>query len=216
MANREAIFQADVGGSSATGTQAEGPGDMAYRGVMPKALGRAIVAIARQKEISLEEQEIEGITDELYATLSTPDEAQIEAIRSIRQQKPWAAAIRVVSLLLLGLRKTRAMYGRMVTTWHELYRVSVPCPLQADIGQAEVIQQMPHAQVSPRDRMEEWLRTARGNNVITELRWIVPSTSVAIDRLRNELPPGPRPSGNIILKLLSVAGIPFKVGGQPS
>jgi hypothetical protein len=42
MPSREAVFNADVDGHSSNGTAIEGANDLAYRGVLPRALGIAL------------------------------------------------------------------------------------------------------------------------------------------------------------------------------
>ena len=104
----------DYAGHSAAATQIEGPGDLAYRGVMPKALGQALCGTSIRSSAS------DSSDHEEFATSREAVAARLEMSRRHANRHTASPATMVTTALVLGLRKVRAEYASLVQTWREL------------------------------------------------------------------------------------------------
>ena len=103
-APRELVLNADRGGRSAEGVRQEEPSDLGYRGLMPTSLG---VCLQQASPLSRD-------APEEYALLRERGGIELEASVRSAAAKRAAPAIRVTSLLMLGIRKIRACYLQRV------------------------------------------------------------------------------------------------------
>ena len=99
---REALLSQDVAGSSAASANKECGTDLAYRGVLPKALG---VAICHLSPASLEDLELEQ-----FASLRNSRALQSEIQALARRQRPFLPAAQCCQRLVVGLRFIRSAY----------------------------------------------------------------------------------------------------------
>ena len=149
--SRESLLFVDVDESSATATSRELGSDLAYRGILPRCLGRVLCELSEPHFARMEEGDCEA-----YATLRHSPAVQSE-LRSLETRaKPFFNAITLCQRLALGLRFVRAAYLARLEAWALLAQSSLPrvpaAPAEAipDLGPAP-----PEARRS--DPVTEWL-----------------------------------------------------------
>lgn len=189
MPSREALFSRDVGGHSSEDVRAECEVDLAYRGVIPRALGYVL------RETS-DTMDPESSSEEDFATANEADAAMREASRARSRWSRAGAGKEVAVALVLGLRKIRASYVRQIEAWCELRRLACATPSgpEAEEGEEEEDED-PAAPPAPavsrtvelENRISAWAATANGCHSIAQLRWLIPDHSTAVARIRAEL-----------------------------
>ena len=166
-------FGHDDESSSRTVTSSELGHDLAYRGIMPRELGRFLRRHGQSNCTRLPEEDapdeqfgsfldMQGAADELVATAE-------RCVRAV------GAAIGVLRLLMLGLRCIRAEYLKRLDAWASA--------MTASLSEATA-QVLP---AGPLDRARTWLRTPEGGTFLRELRWLAADRSTAVNRLRSVL-----------------------------
>ena len=232
MPAREDVFGQDVGGHSVTGTRMEGPCDLGYRGLMPKALGFALRAgsDASASVSAMEEaEELRALAeDEEFADGRQIDAAEEESARRRAVVKAYPGATTITTLLILGLRRVRAEYMARLNAWAELQKIWMsPGGEDAD-GAGDGHLQPPQDTVAgvgpviPRatadqalsDRIGQWANTAHGRTSVRHLRWAAGPVNVLAARLRAELGHLAHTSLEQLEAVCARIGIPISVGGR--
>ena len=153
-------FGHDDESSSRTVTSSELGHDLAYRGIMPRELGRFLRRHGQSNCTRLPEKDapdeqfgsfldMQGAADELVATAE-------RCVRAV------GAAIGVLRLLMLGLRCIRAEYLKRLDAWASA--------MTASLSEATA-QVLPAGPLNPRppaapDRARTWLRTPEGGTFL--------------------------------------------------
>ena len=119
----ENIFDSTFATDRKKASALEGPADLAYRGVMPAALGRAIQNVDIEKEDK--DPDLEW-----FATIYDPAQTTQDADRRSTLWRLQQPAIMVFTTLVLGLRWLRAELRRRVKAWKAVATASyhVPSP----------------------------------------------------------------------------------------
>ena len=185
MSDREVIYGEDVEGSSKHAVSREAGADLAYRGVIPRGLGKCL----RMHAVPSRPQE-DDVFPEEFATAGSPDAYTAEAQEVLGIHRMCWAPLRIASLLVLGIRKIRAEYAERIEAWRSLRR----CALQIQsVGSSASSQSGVNATVrgvllhTLQARVEVWAGSSGGRGCIRELRWECPTLSVLAARLRGEL-----------------------------
>ena len=189
-------FGHDDESSSRTVTSSELGHDLAYRGIMPRELGRFLRRHGQSNCTRLPEKDapdeqfgsfldMQGAADELVATAE-------RCVRAV------GAAIGVLRLLMLGLRCIRAEYLKRLDAWASA--------MTASLSEATA-QVLP---AGPLDRARTWLRTPEGGTFLRELRWLAADRSTAVNRLRSVL--RTNHSNDRLAEILMEFGIPLRTG----
>ena len=134
MSEREQLYGRDEDGHSARGVRLEGANDLAYRCVMPRELGVAIVRLATDGACGrcAEEEKVEQFEE--VATLLQRDALQAEVTHRRKQTQAVIPAVQVTMALALGLRLVRVEYAKRIAAWKELW--SARHTLEPGVGQA--------------------------------------------------------------------------------
>jgi hypothetical protein len=137
--------------------------------------------------------------------------------------RKYSAAIRVTTVLILGVRGVRAAYAEMLRAWQELMQTELGPVAPVVDDEAPLVPEpvAPAAPVIP-DRaavlqahISRWAPSPQGQRVIRELRWLCPSLQTLAARVRAELPP----TGTGVQQILSACrllGIPVRSGEETS
>ena len=183
--------------------------DLAYRGVLPGALGRFIKRAAN--ESSSDMRGVPEPLDELFSSSRDLSTAAEDVERSLSNLFSAAGAgVNVLRLLFLGLRSIRAEYLKRISAWADATEAAL------DAGTFVPALPLPPPAAQPPDtRLLDWLASAAGLAFLRELRWLAPSMEVAVARLRGACRvPGYRPSDARLRNLLVAAGVPSTHQGQ--
>ncbi|CAE8583470.1 unnamed protein product [Polarella glacialis] len=114
---------------------------MGYRGVMPRALGLALLKSPLPTA--------GGDSEEEYATNREPVAASSEAARRRSRQSRLVPFVRVTAALVLVLRRVRAAYAERIAAWREMSSLT-HCPaLHVDAGPGPLIPAPPAAPPPP-------------------------------------------------------------------
>ena len=119
--SRESLLSVDVDGSSATATSRELGSDLAYRGILPRNLGRVLCQLPEADFDRLMESNIE-----VLATLRHPAAVQSELQTMASRAKPFSQTLALCQRLALGLRFVRAAYLSRLEAWVLLAQSSIP------------------------------------------------------------------------------------------
>ena len=160
---------------SAPGIARETAADLAYRGVMPAALGRLLVDLGTDSPASNVVQEA-ALGEERQGTML---DQRTVAAESLRRQKTMAvvqAPTSVITALLLGIRKLRYVYAERINAWKQLRACSTPqagSSNDAIATQTEQVTGGPHRITSNtwQHRLSVWTSSAAGQNIARQLRW---------------------------------------------
>ena len=146
MPDREALYADEAQGHSSHGVSLEGACDLAYRGIMPRALGKALdshdIAFGAAPPVHSDSD------GEEYATWAQPEQVEQEVMKTTARQRRCRNSIRVTTVLLLGLRKMRAEYAQIISAWCELQQLasSLSDPVAAPVPPAG---NAPHPPAAP-------------------------------------------------------------------
>ena len=215
MPDREALYAEEPQGHSSHGVSLEGACDLAYRGIVPRALGKALDA--HDMVVGAAPPVHSDSDGEEYATLAQPEQVEQEVMKITARQKRCCNAIRVTTVLLLGLRKMRAEYAQMISAWCELQKLasSLSTPVAAPVPPAG---NAPHPQAAPAipraillsSILQEWLTSQEGLSVIESLRWLAPGPSTLVARVRSEMGIPTGASSQQVLRACEPLGIPVR------
>lgn len=234
MPEREAVYGADVGHHSAEGVRQEGAADLAYRGVMPRALGDALsdesAGTTTVAPGSVESVEYEPEEDEAYATRREVDDALQEAFRRAGALRRHRAAIRITTLLILGLRRIRAEYSRRIEAWKTMWELSIDsanrragqqglegpalCIAPGEVG-PEIVSARAHAAARCQELrrcIAAWAASASGTRQIRLLRWALPNHAGVVAVVRASTWPYQRAGPVQIRSACEELGIPVRDG----
>ena len=200
---REALLSQDVAGSSAASANKECGTDLAYRGVLPKALG---VAICHLSPASLEDLELEQ-----FASLRNSRALQSEIQALARRQRPFLPAAQCCQRLVVGLRFIRSAYHARVSVWLRLAEATLPRPPPQALPDGVEDNPAPAAAGS----LSSWLGSATGTAFIQELRWALLPQHAATQRLRRTAPCRHLRDATLTQLLLDNGGA-FLTAGQAS
>ena len=205
--DREVILSADTGGHSAAAVCAEGECDLAHRGVLPAALGRAILQAARGTPVP-----DDALPDaaEGFAHLLSSAQLAAEQARHRSLADRLRPAIDFTAVLLCGLRAARWQYsartGLVASCVRSMQACSAPQPEPAMAG---IRLGVP----SPLARYQAWSTSPGGVVTLRALRWLAPTSAIMCSRLSSEL--GCRLSERTlqqIVRLAQASGVPVRTG----
>eukprot|EP00439_Symbiodinium_sp_Y106_P055377 s232_g7.t1 len=108
---REAYLSEEPRGSSRDCSHRAKGHDLAYRGVLPLALGKALCSLHHAANVD------HLLPAEIFATLRQPGQATAEAATSHSRASRIQPAVVVSSLLLLGLRFVRSEFQQRLDAW---------------------------------------------------------------------------------------------------
>ena len=200
-APRELVLNADRGGRSAEGVRQEEPSDLGYRGLMPTSLG---VCLQQASPLSRD-------APEQYALLRERGAVELEASARSAAARRAAPAIRVTSLLMLGIRKIRACYLQRVEGCLAMMELDLSDLGGPAVDPGEAPPPPPH-QRAP--LLAQWL-DGPGSSLQRELRWLVPTPEAATARISNEFR-GRCPRQDVVTALLQQRGVPMLVRSLPA
>ncbi|CAE7837193.1 unnamed protein product [Symbiodinium sp. CCMP2592] len=202
MRTEIADFAADAAGSSAVPTRMESGTDLAYRGVLPAALGRFITRTATAASND-EPDDPDPLADESFSSSRDMHGASEDVARSLSKLTSVAGAgVSVLRLLFLGLRSIRAEYLKRIAAWAD----ATEAALDANIQPAPPL---PLPAAPAPDAFLDWFASSAGLGVLRELRWLASPVEVALARLRGACRiPGYRPSDARLRNMLLAAGVP--------
>ena len=118
----------------------------------------------------------------------------------------------VNSLLLLGLRFVRSEFQQRLDAWIALARTLLDHMQPA--GDPQVVPFLPGAH-RPAHGLQAWLHSPGALGFITELRWLVPTTDIVVNRIR-AINPGLRLGGETIVAAVRACGVPILSHRIPS
>ena len=157
----------------------DGPADLAYRGIMPAARGRAI------RNVDSEREDKDTHLKE-FATMFDPAEAAQDAQRREALRRSQLLAITVTTTLVLGLRRLKAELRKAIAS--ASYRVPNPVPNPNVIPAPTTMTSELNCTTKERNYFNYsfrlWAATT-GASTIRTLRWIMPSTQVLTTELRS-------------------------------
>ena len=199
---RENAFRSPLDGHSAS--IQEGAFDLAYRAVLPAALGYAIHRMD-QPRIGVDPTEEEA----------TICDSSLITMESERRSKLWKAqrpTTMVVTILALGLRKLRADLRQRVDAWKNIAVLEYPSvitilpttvddPLSPQEGST-------HPRVVFQSSLSAWCNGS-GSQFIRNLRWAMPSRDIAVLRFKAAAQFAFRVSDTKIISSLSDMGVPY-------
>jgi len=158
--------------------------DLAYRGVMPRALGLALAGPPSSPSDS---------EDEEYACSDSPALFESESRSRHASAAAAQAPARVLVALLLGIRRIRREYAVRIAAWRVLAEHTLrPAPIPMPSTAVTACPAQPSLVISRRSvhvlqgQLEAWAGSAAGRAVVRELRWYTPSVSVLCSRLRRD------------------------------
>ena len=192
---REAVLGADLGGHSQAGVDAEAECDLGYRGVLARALGRAVCHSSTSATQPDEAAEESG--DESFANIRNMGEITTEVRRSARRLLPHTAAVELTTLLLLGLRAIRVEYAKRIGAFCQGAQVLLAPPPAPVVAAPNT------------GALEQWLRSVTGQRVVRELRWLAPAPSTLAARIKKELP-GFRCDVTTLVARVQLHGVPVR------
>ena len=179
---REELVGADIE-RSATGAALEGPADLAYRGALPRALGKALDSPTGESV-----QEGASEEGEEYATMYEVPALEREAAARTRACAKRANAMRVTTSLLLGIRKLRAEYAVRVQAWRELREIAVSHQLCVEQDNASVPHQVrPVAPRAVADRVRMLASTNSAQSVLSEMGGRILPRGAVVERVAREV-----------------------------
>ena len=182
---REELVGVDVT-SSAPGAAMEGPADLAYRCVMPRALGKVLDS---QEGASL--QVCASEEGEEYGTIHDAPTLEREAAARTRACAKRANAVRVTTSLLLGIRKLRAEYAVRIQAWRQLRELEA-CRQRREVHSNTASDSRQAQTAAPRsvgDRVRAWASTDAGRVVLSEMRGRILPFGAIVERVGRELRP---------------------------
>ena len=169
---REVILSADTGGHSAAAVCAEGECDLAHRGVLPAALGRAILQAARGTPVPDDAlpDAAEGFAHLLSSAQLAAEQARRRSL--VDRLRP---AIDFTAVLLCGLRAARWQYsartGLVESCLRSMQACSAPQPGPAMAG-------IPPGVPSPLARYQAWSTSPGRVVTLRALRWLAPTSAI--------------------------------------
>ena len=131
--------------------------DLAYRGVLPAALGASL-----QKTRTSDQ--LDDLAAELYGTHRDIPAATTELATNLScHEAAIGAAIAPIQLLMLGLRLIRAEYLKRIGAWSKAYQASPSLQPQPQIAlEGDVVARL--------DLFGDWLSSEAGKHCLRELR----------------------------------------------
>ena len=208
-------FIGDSLNQSADGARRETHVDLAYRGVLPWGLGRALCAPSAHGGAiaGVHDEQADGAgRDEEFATQSQAASTCQESQRRRQLWRTHAPALRVTTALVLGLRKLRAEYAERIAAWRELY-TSEEVRLEDNGGP---IPHLGEAGQSLAERLGAWASTPAGRVTVAQLRWSLLPVAAASVRIRADFGPRIASDDGRLRKILSALAIPTLQGGGAS
>jgi hypothetical protein len=202
---QEQNFSEETDRHSAAGRAAEGSSDLAYRAILPRRLGQFLCDTTAWPAAGACANEGEALlVVEDFATSRQPGAAATEQERAAGRRTAAAPAVKIVSLVCLGLRRVRVEYYRRVKAWEAL--------VIADSGDAEAhsVHSAPVATWPPTGsagRLTRRMTSAVGRASLLEMRWLVPHFGTAAARVKAE-GGGALPSTKDLSEVLAEHGVP--------
>ena len=191
------VFGAEVNGSSRETTRLEHGHDLAYRGIMPQELGRALKRLAGEESANV--SSVLDDDDEQFGSSVCINAAAEEHKSSLSHLDVHVgAAAGPLRLLVMGLRAVRAEYLKRIQVWSEAVHAALHTAV-------DPVAAPPPAVAT--DGFVLWLASATGRECVRELRWLGPTRRVAVQRVRQEYRAGL--SDNRVVRQLSASGVPF-------
>jgi hypothetical protein len=192
--------------SSAPWTLPQGPSDLAYRGVIPRGLGKAVVSGANGR-LELGNDNSSDSSGEEFATRREHQAADRETQARRRLAVKLGPGIQVTTVLLLGIRKLRAEHAERINAWRELRECSADSEFNPHIAPTL------GGQTPLEVRIGDWAGSPQGGLVVARLRWAVPPVDTLASWLRSEFGPM-RGSTQLAIRAATRAlGIPTREGG---
>ena len=203
---REAFLTEEPRGSSRDSSRRAKGHDLAYRGVIPLALGKALCSLHHSEDAD------HLLPPDTFATLRQPGLAADEVAASRSRASRIQPALMVNSLLLLGLRFVRSEFQQRLDAWITLARTLLDNMHPA--GDPQMVPFMPGVP-QPAPGLQAWLRSPEALGLITELRWLVPTQDIVVNRIR-AVNPGLRLGGEAIIAAVRASGVPILLHRIPS
>jgi hypothetical protein len=183
--------------SSVRGVRLEGPADLAYRCLLPKALGRALICHGREVPDTPREN----------AESQPREEVSRESAQRLRAATLLAGPIRVTTMLLVGIRKMRAELSVRMSAWRELRTLEIQPP-------AVPVSNSVHLPVagSASTVIASWASSLVGSASILHMRARLLPLSAVLARTRIEcrIPAGS--SDRAVVSILGPMYIPYRQG----
>jgi hypothetical protein len=168
---------------------------LAYRGIMPKALGRVLCASSSAGVEAVTPSEEHAVARQVR---NVADEARARSACLLAA----GPAIQVTGLLLYGLRKLRSEHARRVTAIHLLrLRVLAQIPPAPAPAAAAPLPNPP-----ARGALNTWMVSDDGLAALRQMRWAALTPAQLIARLRMAIP-ALRVSASSAISALADAGV---------
>ena len=222
----EFLAEAGTAESSAAATSREGAADLAYRGAMPRSLGRCLargpaptgLTADYADDAADDEADEDGASPpEEYATAHEPRRATVEASRRLTWAQRGTPAVRVTAVLVLGLWYVRSRYAARIDAWARLAQGAASGDLLGGDGDRscrDAAADIPLARASA--MVTRWAGTPAGAAVVQLLRWQAPTTRTLAARIRAEVPELRRFADRSLRRASAPLGVPVSEGGHVS
>ena len=206
-----AIRAADVH-SSAPGVAMETALDLAYRGIVPSCLARAVEGVEPTAVSSASEAE-EYAAQREHGGLAQESASRVISLNKHRRLK------RICVILLLGIRKVRAAYAERIAAWRSLQMAASAQGMVLAVNEHSVPseRQAAGSHLPPRaSSVLSWAQSQAGQADIVAMRWRILPLDAACNRLAQFAPGGARLGARASTEILSRLGVPTLVDGSVS